>query len=376
MPYAQITGWGKYVPDTVVTNRNLVKMGVDTSDEWITSRTGIERRRIAAVGQSTSELAVQAAWPALEVASVHPGSVDLIIVATSTPDHRMPATASIVQGRLGASSAGALDVNAACSGFVYALTLAAGQIESGRATRVLVIGADTVSAHLNWQDRSTCVLFGDGAGALVLQAAREPGILSAVTGSDGSGADLLMVPAGAPPNDANLNGAQNGPAYLTMNGPQIFRWATQVMGKAADTAITSSGLTPEEIDLFIPHQANLRIIETMAHRLGVPTEKVFVNVGDYGNTTAASIPIAFCEVVEQELVKPGDNVALTSFGAGLAWAAAVIRWTIPLPVDVSRWDHLKHRLDGPLATIRSTLRQSGRKVGASLPKPFGHDDEE
>ncbi|MBI2912400.1 MAG: ketoacyl-ACP synthase III [Chloroflexi bacterium] len=362
MAYAQIVGWGMYVPSRVVTNDNLVEMGLDTSAEWIVTRTGIKQRRRAAQGEATSDMALRAAQQALQVANVHPGEVDLIIVATSTPDHILPATASLVQDRLGASGAGALDLNAVCSGFVYALIIAAGQIESGRCKRALLIGADALSPYIDWRDRNTCVLFGDGAGALVLQASEQAGVLAGCLGSDGSGAGLLIVPAGGSRLPANSHTLGNGDHHVKMNGPQVFRFATQMLGKAAERALQASGLTTADIDLLIPHQANLRIIEATANRLKLPMEKVFVNVGKYGNTSAASIPIALCEAIEEDRVKPGDHVVLTSFGAGLTWAAAVVRWGRPLPVRISRWGALRQRLQGLLASLRSLLRRLGRSM--------------
>src|SRR5881628_1721247 len=251
--YAQVTGWGMYVPSTVITNDAFVRMGLETSDDWITSRTGIEQRRLVSHDEATSDMALKAAREALRVAGAHAGDIDLIVLATCTPDHVMPATASIVQERLGARDAGAADVNAACAGFTYALSLGAAQIESGRAKQVLVIGADELSIHLNWKDRSTCILFGDGAGAVVLRAGKEPGVMSSTMGSDGSGAGLLTIPGGS---RARVNGnraAADG--YLQMNGPQIFRWATQKISNAAERVIRSSGLKSNQVDLFIPHQA-------------------------------------------------------------------------------------------------------------------------
>ena len=271
--YAQITGWGMYVPPSVIPNDAFVKMGLDTSDDWIISRTGIESRRVVR-DESTSDMSVRAAKEALRVAEMNANELDLVLVATTTPDHIMPATASLVQDRLGAANAGAMDLNAACAGFVYALTTGASLIESGRARRVLVVGADELSLHLDWKDRSTCVLFGDGAGAVVLKAADEPGIMGSSMGSDGSGAGLLMI-AGQRRrrytnggNGVSANGVGAMPSYLTMNGPQIFRWATQMMARAADKVIQSSGLKASDIDLLIPHQANARIMEATAKRLG------------------------------------------------------------------------------------------------------------
>jgi 3-oxoacyl-[acyl-carrier-protein] synthase-3 len=344
-------------------------MGLDTSPEWISSRTGIEQRRLVGKDEATSDLAVRAARRALQVAETHASDIDLIIVATCTPDHPMPSTASLVQNRLGATHAGAIDLNAACAGFVYALDMAAGQIEAGRARQVLVIGADELSIHLNWQDRSTCVLFGDGAGAVVLRASEQPGILSSVTGSDGSGADLLMIPGGGSrirTNGSNGRRKSDTQHFLRMNGPQIFRWATQMMSKAAEKAIKDSGLRPDQVDLLIPHQANQRIMDSTAKRLGIPTSKVFSNVEQYGNTSAASIPIALCEAIAGGRVKPGDHIVLSSFGAGLSWAALSLRWGVSVEAHISPLSPLRQAIETRMAAVASALRRQQRRVGSAF----------
>lgn len=364
MIYAQVAAWGMSVPSRIITNEAIVEMGLDTSDEWIQARTGIKERHVVAQGEATSDMATKAAQRALDMANVRAPDVDLIIVATCTPDHLMPSTAALVQDRLGASNAGAMDLNAACSGFTYGVALGAAQIESGRAKQVLIVGADTLSPYINWEDRSTCILFGDGAGALLLQASQEPGVLSANLGSDGSGAGLLMIPAGGsrlPPNGVPTS---NGDHYLKMNGRQVFRFATQIMEKAATKALQSSDLTIDDIDLFIPHQANMRIIETVTKRLGLNMDKVFVNLGSYGNTSAASIPIALCEAVEQGKVNPGDHIMLTSFGAGLSWASTVIRWGTPLPVRRTLWRRSKQQVRRRTTSVKSSLRRQRRRVRA------------
>jgi len=375
MPYAQIEGWGMHLPSRIVPNESFVKMGLDTSDEWISSRTGIEERRLAGHNEATSDMAVKAAHRALRSAEAHASDVDLVIVATCTPDHIMPSTASLVQNRLGARRAGALDLNAACSGFVYALAMGAGQIEANRARRVLVVGADELSLHLDWRDRGTCVLFGDGAGAVLLRAAVEPGILKSTMGSDGSGADLLMIPGGGSRYASNgRNGSNNsGGRYLRMNGAQIFRWATQMMSRAAEEVIHDSGLKADQIDLFIPHQANLRIIESTARRLGLSEDRVFSNVGRYGNTSAASIPIALCEAIASGRVDEGDNLVLTSFGAGLSWAALALRWTVPIEGHPSRWTPIRQTFESRMAAVRSAMRRQQRRVRASLDERFRAD---
>ncbi|KNZ69599.1 3-oxoacyl-(acyl-carrier-protein) synthase III [Thermincola ferriacetica] len=308
-----IAGIGASIPNRVMTNYDLEKL-VDTSDEWIRSRTGIVERRMAEKGQNTSDLAVEAAKNALADAGVGAEEVDLIIVATVTPDYSFPSTACLVQKRLGAVKAASFDLAAGCSGFVYGLVTGAQYIASGQYETVLVIGAEVLSKIVNWQDRNTCVLFGDGAGAAVLRPTQKGyGLLSFQLGSDGSGGGLLMM----------------GPdGYLKMNGREVFKFAVKIMGDAALEVIERAGLTPADIDFFIPHQANLRIIEAAAKRLAMPMDKVYVNVDRYGNTSAASIPVALYEARERGLIKSGDNLALVGFGAGLTWAAAVIRWSI------------------------------------------------
>jgi 3-oxoacyl-[acyl-carrier-protein] synthase-3 len=283
-----------------------------------------------------------------------------------------------------------MDINAACSGFVYALTTGSSFIESGRAKKVLVIGADELSIHLNWADRSTCVLFGDGAGAVVLEKSGEAGIMSSDIGSDGSGAGLLTIPAGSR-NRHNESYARNGnghskgqknaakPAsgnyYLQMNGPQIFRWATQMMPKASEKVMTESGLTAADVDLYIPHQANYRIMEVTAKRLGLPMEKVFSNVQDYGNTSAASIPIALYDAISAGRVNKGDAIILTSFGAGLSWAAVALRWGVELPLHTTRWQPIRREVDRRVAALRSVLRREQWRVRGELDKRLHREEE-
>jgi 3-oxoacyl-[acyl-carrier-protein] synthase-3 len=373
-----------YVPSTVVTNDAFVKMGLDTTDEWITSRTGIEERRLVGRDEPTSELAVKAARRALQVADVHASDIDLIIVATCTPDQVMPSTASLVQDKLGAKRAGAFDLNAACAGFAYALNMGAAQIESRRAKRVMVIGADELSIYLDWKDRGTCILFGDGAGAVLLQSADTPGILTSTVGSDGSGAGLLNIRGGGSKYRVNGNGAgPNGTAkhrapagdqYLRMNGQQIFRWATQMMTEAAEQVMRESGLKPDQIDLFIPHQANLRIIEATARKLGLPPEKVFSNVSNYGNTSAASIPIALCEAIDAGQIEVGDNIVLTSFGAGLTWSALAVHWTQEIPTGgKSPWTPFRQQLDSRMAAVQSALKRQERRVRSTIDERLGRE---
>lgn len=319
------------VPDKIMTNEDLTKI-VDTNDEWIVSRTGIRERRIAAPDQTTAMLATEAALKALEVANMKPADVDLIVVATSSPEHIFPATACIVQDRLGAGKAGAFDLLAACTGFIYALNIASQAIRSGSIDNALVIGAETLSKSVNWQDRDTCILFGDGAGAFVLQANDEPGgQLSSVMRSDGSGGDYLSLPAGGSRYPTSSDTIKNGYHYIHMNGREVFRFATRVMAQATKEAVQAAELTMEDIDLVIPHQANRRIIEAAARGLNIPIEKFKINLDRYGNTSTASIPIAFCEAVEEGLLKPDDKIVFVGFGAGLTWGAAVAQWNGLVP---------------------------------------------
>ncbi len=326
-PFVRIGGWGKYLPQRIMPNAELAEL-VDTSDEWIRSRTGIRERRIAAPDETTCTLAVHAARAALEGAQVRPEDLDLIIVATCTPDYaNMPATASLVQDALGASRAGAFDLNAVCSGFLYGLAVGSQFILSGVHQSVLVIGADVFTRILDWQDRSTCVLFGDGAGAVVLQPTHQPGgLLSFVLGSDGAGACSLYVPAGGSRVPASAETVAERGHYVKMLGREVFRFATRVVPDSVLQAVAQAGLTTDDIDLFIPHQANVRIIDATARRLKLRPSTVFSNVERYGNTSAASIPVALCEAIETDRVQPGSTVVLSGFGAGLSWGTAVWKW--------------------------------------------------
>jgi 3-oxoacyl-[acyl-carrier-protein] synthase III len=324
---ASVAGWGKALPRQVLTNAQLEAM-VDTSDEWIRTRTGIRERRIAGPDESTFTLATEAGRQALTVAGVDAASVDLVIVCTFSPEFGgMPSTASLVQDALGATRAGAFDLNAACSGFVYGLAMAQGTIAAGIFRRVLVIGAETMSRLLDWQDRSTCVLFGDGAGAVLLEAGPGPdGLLSCVLGSDGSGGELLWIPGGGSRRPASVDSVEGAQHYIRMNGKEVYRFAVTVAPRAALQAVQQAGLTVEDVDLFIPHQANMRIMLSAAASLGISPERTFVNLDRYGNTSAASIPIALCEAVEGGRIAPGDDILMTGFGGGLSWGAAVLRW--------------------------------------------------
>jgi 3-oxoacyl-[acyl-carrier-protein] synthase-3 len=351
--YASIIGWGKYVPSRVITNADLEKT-LETSDEWIFTRTGIRQRHVVSPGENTSTMAIAASEEALKSAGVRARDLGLIIVATSSPDYLTPPVSSQVQHALGAKDVGAFTLVAGCPGFIYGLATAQQFIISGACDNVLVIGAELISRFTDWSDRATAVLFGDGAGAAVLQVSEKPtGVLSYVLGSDGSGAEHLILPAGGTVTPPSQEALDQGLHYLRMNGRQVFRFATRVLGKALRQAIQQAGLTADDIDLFVPHQANARIIESAARYVGLPREKVFVNIERYGNTSAASIPIAMCEALEQGLIKADDKVGFVSFGAGLTWASAVVELGEPsMPTPISREQiSLSSRLFQPITRV-------------------------
>jgi 3-oxoacyl-[acyl-carrier-protein] synthase-3 len=362
---AHITGWGMALPGRVLTNDEIAQM-VDTNDEWIQSRTGIRQRRIAAPDESTATLATEAALKALEVAGLVPAEVDLIVVSTSSPEHLFPSTASLVQDRIGAVKAGAFDLSAACTGFIVALNMAAQAIRTGSIRNAIVIGAETLSRLTNWEDRNTCVLFGDGAGAFVLQASDQPGgVLSAVMRSDGSGADLLILPGGGSKLPASPQTVADGLHFIQMKGREVFRFATRVMAQATREVVNKAGLSMDEIDLIIPHQANRRIIETAARGLKIPMDRFVVNLENYGNTSTASIPIATVEAVREGRLKAGNTVVLVGFGAGLTWGAMAAQWTGPLPAEELRAPAWPYRFEGLYAlyvTLRSALLRLVRQV--------------
>jgi 3-oxoacyl-[acyl-carrier-protein] synthase-3 len=374
--WAQISGWGMHVPERVLTNDDLARV-VDTTDEWIVSRTGIRERHVVSdERETTATMAVRAARAALRVANLAPSQLDLVIVATTMPDYPFPATACLVQDALGAARAGAFDLSAACSGFIYAMSMASGFIRSGSANHVLVIGSETLSRMMDWTDRNTCVLFGDGAGAVVLSASTERcGVLAAELGSDGSGGELLIVRAGGSRAPASHETISNGDHFLWMNGREVFRFATRMMPKATETVVRRAGWQLADLALVIPHQANIRIIESSIKRLGLPPDRFFVNLERYGNTSSASIPIALCEAVAQGRVHPGDKLVLVGFGAGLTWAAAAIEWGAPVPTRPRPW--WRRMATGFLfgwAGIRSTLRRTTRHVYNWILGPVGKDD--
>jgi 3-oxoacyl-[acyl-carrier-protein] synthase-3 len=317
------------VPERVLTNADLEKM-VETSDEWITTRTGIKQRHIAAPNETASTFAIGAARQALERAGIESKDLGLIVVATVCADYPFPSTANLVQHALGAQC-GAFDMQAACTGFLYALSTAHQFIANGSVKHAMVIGVEVLSRVIDYEDRGTCVLFGDGAGAVVLSASDEPGgLLGFTLGSDGAKPELLWIPTGGsaePITEPVLRDRRN---FVQMQGNEVFKFATRIMGTAMEEALASAGMTAAEMDLFIPHQANLRIIEVASKRLNLPPEKVFINIENYGNTSAAAIPIALCEAIDQGRVYPGAHLGMVAFGAGLTWAAAVVKWTAPL----------------------------------------------
>jgi 3-oxoacyl-[acyl-carrier-protein] synthase-3 len=321
-----IVGTGSYVPERILTNAELEKL-VDTTDEWIVSRTGIRERHMARDDQPTSDLAAEAARHALAAAHVKAEDVELIIVATITPDMVFPSTACFVQHAIGARRATCFDLEAACSGFIFAMHTAQQFLMAGTIKTALVIGAEKLSCVTDWKDRNTCVLFGDGAGAVVLQAGDQPrGILATVTGSDGSLHELLNIPGGGSRHPASHSTVDQGLHTMKMVGREVFKHAVRNMGEAVTRALSECGLGAEDVALVIPHQANLRIVEAIRERLGLPPEKVCVNLDRYGNTSAASVPLALDEAVRAGRIKPGDVVVLVAFGGGFTWGATVIRW--------------------------------------------------
>lgn len=324
---AGILGTGFYVPEKIMTNADLEKI-VETSDEWIVERTGIKERRIAEDNQPMSDLALRAAEAALADAGVAAEDLDLIIVATLTSDRIIPSTACMIQNLLGAKHAAAFDLSAACSGFAYAASVAAQFIETGAYKKALVIGAETLSKYINWEDRNTCVLFGDGAGAAVLGQVEEGyGILSFDLGSDGSGGDAIQIPSSGSLMPVSKESIDQKLNLIHMNGRDVFKFAVKAMGKTVKNSLAKIDMPQEKIDWLVPHQANIRIIESAAKRLSMPMDKVIVNIHKYGNMSAACIPIALAEAAAAKRFKKGDIIALSGFGAGLTWASCIIRWS-------------------------------------------------
>ena len=362
MPYAHITGWGMSAPERILTNDELSKV-VDTNDAWIRERTGIRERRIAREDQFPSTLAVEASIKALRVAHLRPTDLDLIICSTSSPEYIFPATACLIQDQLGATKAGAFDLLAACSGFIYALNMGAQAIRSGSIKSALIIGSETLSRFINWKDRNTCILFGDGAGAFVLQASEQPGgVLAAVMHSDGSGGDLLTLAGGGSRYPASESTLVNGQHYIQMDGKEVFRFATRVMASATQEVLACAGLTLDQVQWIIPHQANIRIIEAAARGLKLPMDRFVVNLERYGNTSTASIPMAMVEALEKGQIKAGDKIVMVGFGGGLTWGALAAEWTGPIPSK----RHVHPEQYRFFAKLRSTVRRALRFIEGLL----------
>jgi 3-oxoacyl-[acyl-carrier-protein] synthase-3 len=321
-----ITGLGCRVPDRVLTNEELSKL-VDTSDEWIVERTGIRERRVAGPEEALSDLCLPACRDALEQAGVGASDIDLIIVATVTPDMLFPSTAAILADQLGAPDAAAYDLSAGCTGFMYALAQAYGMLAAGLASRALVVGGDTLSKIVDWHDRTTCVLFGDGAGAVVLDRVREGGFLGFELGADGSGGPQLFLPAGGSREPTSADTFAEGRHFVQMNGREVFKFATRVLVSSAEKVLSECGLTVDDVDVYVPHQANVRIIDHATKKLGIPAERVVVNVDRYGNTSSGSIPLALADAAADGRLKQGSTVLMTGMGAGLTWGSSVIEWT-------------------------------------------------
>lgn len=322
----KIAGTGSYLPERVLTNADLEKM-VDTSDEWISTRTGIKERRIVNEDQAASDLAYEASKKAIQAAQVKPEELDMIIVATITPDMVFPATACVLQEMLGVKGIAAFDLEAACSGFLYGITIGSQFIATGMYNNILVVAAEVLSKIIDWKDRSTCILFADGAGAVILKPSSDNSrIISSYLGADGTGADLVGVPAGGSRLPASQETVRDGQHYMKMRGNGLFKKAVKVMVQAIDISLEKSGLTYDEIDFFIPHQANIRIINAVAKRIGMDKDKVYVNLDQCGNMSAASVAVALDQAVRAGKIKKGDKVLLTCFGGGLTWASLVIEW--------------------------------------------------
>lgn len=378
MKYAHIVGWGCYLPERVLTNHEMAQI-VETSDDWIYQRTGIRQRHIAGSNETTATLAFEAAARALATAGMTPAQIELIIVATSTPEYVFPATACLVQDYLGATNAGAFDLSAACSGFVYALHMASQAIATGSVSSAIVIGAETMSRVLDWKDRGTCVLFGDGAGAVVLKGSSVPGgVMAATLGSDGSGGDLLALPAVyhsyVPVPGAEYSNSKHKANTIGMDGRQVFRFATNIIASSVQESLNKAGMTLDDVALIVPHQANTRIVEAAAKKMKIPVEKFYMNVEHAGNTSAASIPIALCDMIREGRLRPNDNVVFVGFGGGLSWASAVIKWdvsTTQTPFLDQEWKRMRYMI----ARGRSRLRRWQRRLGATSIRPSSRDED-
>ncbi len=360
--YARIVGWGKFLPPKVLTNFDLERM-VDTSDEWIRTRTGIrERHMVNDPNIASSDLAVEAAKRALSVADMTAGDIDLIMVATSTPDHLFPATACIVQDKLGATQAGAFDVSAACSGFIYGLALARGLIASGEIDTILLIGTEVLSRFVDWNDRETCVLFGDGAGAVVIKASEERGgVMASMLGADGSGASLLGLPMGGSRLPPSVDGIAEGENHIKMKGRPIFRFAVHVMAESSRVVMEKMGWAPEDVDLVVPHQANERIIRAAMKQLKIPMEKAYLNIATHGNTSTASVPMVLVDAINEGRIKQGSKLVLTGFGAGLTYAAVAIEWGARTPApEAPIHRNILRKIGYNLAHVRSAMRRAVR----------------
>lgn len=379
--YARITGWGKYVPARRLTNYDLEQM-VDTNDEWIASRTGIRERRTAAPGETTVSMALEASRAALAKANMQPEELDLIILATSTPDFFCPASASMLQDALGARNAGAFDLTSGCTGFLYGLVTATQFIQTGALERVLVVGADMLSVAVDYTDRNTCILFGDGAGAAVLEPSLLPtGVLSFELGSDGSGWDAMYFPGGGSAKPFSQEVLDKREFYVRMDGKKMLRFATRVFSRTVQNVVQRSGLPFEEIDFIVPHQASLRLIEMLIKRLKVDPNKVMVNLDRYGNTSAAAIPLALAEAADLGKIKDGNHVVLVSYGAGLTWAGAVVHWQPTKPeseqaILVTDWP-IRERLQQQAIKVRTavwsaqvTARAKAQEASMSVMVPF------
>ncbi len=367
----RITGWGSYLPERVLSNADLERI-VDTSDEWIRTRTGIRERRVAAPHETTATLGAIAAKRAIATAGLQPDDIDLIVVATLTPDYPMPSTAALVKEAIGNTTAAAFDIAAACSGFVFGYAIADPYVRSGMARHVLVIGAELLTRFLDFEDRGTCILFGDGAGAVVLSASDEEGggMAGLELTTDPDGAYMIWMPSGGSRSPASTETARRGEHFIRMEGRETYRYATRTLAASALSAIEKAGWTTDEVDLFIPHQANVRIIEAVAKGLRLPMDRMVVNIDKYGNTSAASVGIALDEAVREGRVKPGDKLVFVAFGAGFTSGALAVTWTAD-PADSARADSVE-----PFASVRAPLDWASvdpipPRLAAALNDPHG-----